>query len=42
VLKAANNQVIGTSEMYSSEAAMENGISSVKSSAPGAVVEEVG
>ncbi len=42
VLKAANNQVIGTSEMYSSEAAMENGINSVKSSAPGAVLEVVG
>jgi uncharacterized protein YegP (UPF0339 family) len=41
VLKVANNQVIGTSEMYSSEAAMENGIKCVHSSAPGAVVVEV-
>jgi len=30
VLKAANNQVIGNSEMYSSEDAMENGIAAVK------------
>jgi uncharacterized protein YegP (UPF0339 family) len=30
VLKAANGQVIGTSEMYESEAGMENGIASVK------------
>jgi len=29
-LKAANGQIIGTSEMYSSEAACENGITSVK------------
>jgi uncharacterized protein len=30
VLKAANQQVIGKSEMYSSEAAARNGIESVK------------
>ena len=29
-LKAANHQVIGTSQMYSSESARENGIASVK------------
>ena len=29
-LKAANHQVIGTSQMYSSESACENGIASVK------------
>ncbi len=29
-LKASNGQVIGTSEMYSSSSAMENGIVSVK------------
>lgn len=29
-LKAANGQIIGTSERYDSEAAMENGIASVK------------
>ncbi len=34
VLKAANGQIIGTSEMYSSAAAMENGIASVKANAP--------
>jgi uncharacterized protein len=38
VLTAANNQVIGTSEMYSSNAAMENGIKSVKENAPTAKV----
>jgi uncharacterized protein YegP (UPF0339 family) len=40
VLKAANGQVIGTSEMYSSAAAMENGIASVKANAPGAKVKD--
>ncbi|WP_319583117.1 YegP family protein [uncultured Pseudodesulfovibrio sp.] len=30
VLKAANHQVIGVSEMYSSKSAMETGIESVK------------
>lgn len=30
VLKAANQQVIGKSEMYTSEAAAKNGIESVK------------
>jgi uncharacterized protein len=34
VLKAANNQIIGKSEMYESVAAMENGITSVKKNAP--------
>jgi uncharacterized protein YegP (UPF0339 family) len=38
-LKASNGQVIGTSEMYESAAAMENGIASVKKNAPGAGVE---
>jgi len=36
VLKAANNQVIGQSEMYSSPSAMEAGIASVMKNAPGA------
>jgi len=36
-LKATNGQVIGTSEMYSSSGARENGIESVKSNAPSAV-----
>lgn len=40
VLKAGNNQVIGKSEIYSSEKAMENGIASVMKNAPGAAVED--
>ena len=39
-LKATNGQVIGTSEMYSSVAARENGIESVKKNAPDAEVVE--
>ena len=41
VLLAANNQVIGQSEMYSSVYAMENGILSVKKNGPGASVVDV-
>lgn len=40
VMKAANHQVIGKSEMYSSNAAMENGIESVKTNAPDAEVQD--
>ena len=41
-LKATNGQVIGKSEMYSSAAACENGIESVKKNAPEAeVIEEL-
>lgn len=40
-LKAGNNQIIGASEMYTSESAMENGISSVKTNAPQASVEDL-
>ena len=40
-LKAGNGEVIGTSEMYESTAAMENGIESVKTNAPGAPTVEV-
>ena len=36
-----NNQVIGVSETYSSVAAREIGIASVKSNAPGAWVEDL-
>ena len=36
VLVAANGQTIGRSEMYSSTKAMEGGIASVKTNAPGA------
>jgi len=35
-LKAGNGQIIGSSQMYSSESGMENGINSVKENAPGA------
>ncbi len=40
-LKASNGQVIGTSEMYSSNSAMENGIESVKSNAPDSSVNDL-
>lgn len=39
-LKATNGQVIGTSEMYESHAAMENGVASVKRNAPEADVAD--
>ncbi len=38
VLTSTNGQVIGTSETYSSTAAMENGIKSVATNAPTAAV----
>ncbi len=41
VLKAANHEVIGRSEMYSSNAAMENGISSVKKNAVEAAISDL-
>lgn len=41
VLKAANGQSLGRSQMYSSVAAMEKGIESVKANAPSAAVEDV-
>jgi uncharacterized protein YegP (UPF0339 family) len=41
VLKAANHQVIGTSEMYSSESAMKDGIAAVKKAAPGAKLDDI-
>ncbi len=40
-LKAGNGEVIGKSEMYSSNSAMENGITSVMANAPDAAVVEV-
>lgn len=40
VLKAANGQVIGNSEMYESNAACENGMASVKKNAPDASVSD--
>jgi uncharacterized protein YegP (UPF0339 family) len=41
VLKAANGEPIGKSETYSSSAAMENGIESVKRNGPHAAVEDL-
>ena len=41
VLNAANGQVIGQSEMYSSSAAMKNGIASVQKNAPEAKLKDV-
>lgn len=40
VLKATNGQTIGKSEMYSSNAAMEKGILSVRKNASGATVSD--
>lgn len=40
VLKAANSQVIGTSEMYSSTSSRDGGIAAVKKNAPAADVVE--
>lgn len=39
-LKATNGQVIGSSQMYETSAACENGISSVAKNAPDAAIEE--
>ncbi len=39
-LTSTNGQIIGKSEMYSSNDAMENGIASVKKNAPGADVDD--
>ena len=41
VLTAVNGQTIGKSEMYSSVAAMENGIASVKKNAPDATLKDL-
>ncbi|MBX9399899.1 YegP family protein [Lysobacter sp. BMK333-48F3] len=40
VLTAANHQVIGTSELYSSENARDNGIASVKQNGPTTTIED--
>ncbi len=40
-LKATNGQVVGRSQMYSSVAAMENGIASVAKNAPGATLVDL-
>lgn len=39
-LKAGNGQVIGSSEMYSSASARDNGIESCKTNAPGAATDD--
>lgn len=39
-LKAANSQVIGTSQMYASESARDNGIASVKSNGVSETVKD--
>lgn len=41
VLVATNGETLGRSEMYSSASAMENGIASVKSNAPGAPTKDL-
>lgn len=41
VLKAGNHEVIGTSEMYSSDSACDNGIQSVMKNAPDAKVDDL-
>ena len=40
-LKATNGQIIGTSQMYESEASRDKGIASVKNNAPDAEVVEL-
>lgn len=39
-LKAANHQIIGTSELYATAAGRDNGIESVKTNAPKAAVDD--
>ncbi len=39
-LKAANGQIIGTSEMYESEAGRSNGIKSIQENAPDASIDD--
>ena len=39
-LKAANGEVVGTSEMYSSESSRDDGIDSVKANGPSRDVED--
>lgn len=41
VLKATKGEVIGTSEIYSSASARDNGIESVKTNAPSASTEDL-
>ncbi|MFC5790127.1 DUF1508 domain-containing protein [Agromyces tardus] len=39
-LKASNGQVIAASEAYTTKAAAKNGIESVRTNAPGAVLDD--
>ena len=39
-LKAGNHQVIGNSQMYSSASARDSGITSCKTNAPGAAIDD--
>lgn len=41
VLKAANGEILGRSQMYASEATMEKGIDSVKKNGPTAAVDDL-
>ena len=41
ILKAANGETVGRSQMYSSTSAMEKGIESVQANAPTAHVEDL-
>lgn len=41
LLKAPNGQIIGTSEMYGSEATRDNGIRSVVTNCPSAIVKDL-
>jgi len=41
VLKAGNGEIIGKSEMYTTKAAMENGIESVKTNSPLATTVDI-
>lgn len=41
VLKASNGEIIGVSETYTTTYARENGINSVKSTAPSAPIEDL-
>ena len=40
-LRAANNEIIGTSEMYESTSSRDNGIASVKANAPSATIVDL-
>jgi len=40
-IKSTNGQIVGSSQMYSGESGMENGIESIKSNAPKAEIKEV-